>query len=247
VQVNWTAKQSYEWVNNFKILQAVFTAQKISKPIDIERLVRGKYQDNLEFCQWLKNFWDERYNGQEYDAVRVREEAAAKAGKGAAPRPKPVGAMKQPSASGAGAAPKPAAAAAAAAAPAPAGGDAKKPAAPGSAKKATPAAAAAASAGAKPAAAAAGAGAGGSDEKVAELTERLTKLRLTIEGVEKERNFYFNKLRDIEVLCQSDEEQENIAKAKILEILYATDEDFEQPNAEADAAAAEPAPEDQSF
>ena len=42
-----------------------------------------------------------------------------------------------------------------------------------------------------------------------------------MEGLEKERDFYFGKLRDIEVLCQ---EQEDVpVVGKILEILYATE------------------------
>jgi len=75
--------------------------------------------------------------------------------------------------------------------------------------------------------------------KVAELNRQLTKLRLTIEGLEKERNFYFGKLREIEVLCQTNEDQDAATKQKILEVLYATDEneDFEAPAADADAAA----------
>jgi RP/EB family microtubule-associated protein len=35
-----------------------------------------------------------------------------------------------------------------------------------------------------------------------ELNAQLIESKLTIEGLEKERDFYFGKLRDIEVLCQ---------------------------------------------
>lgn len=35
-----------------------------------------------------------------------------------------------------------------------------------------------------------------------ELNAQLMEAKLTIEGLEKERDFYFGKLRDIEVLCQ---------------------------------------------
>ena len=30
-------------------------------------------QDNLEFLQWLKRFWDQNYPGGEYDAVGRRK------------------------------------------------------------------------------------------------------------------------------------------------------------------------------
>lgn len=46
-------------------------------------------------------------------------------------------------------------------------------------------------------------------------------MKLTVQGLEKERDFYFGKLRDIEVICQEDEEQPIIKK--LLEVLYATE------------------------
>ena len=38
----------------------------------MERLVKGKFQDNFEFCQWFKKFFDANYAGGEYDAVKAR-------------------------------------------------------------------------------------------------------------------------------------------------------------------------------
>lgn len=48
-------------------------------------------------------------------------------------------------------------------------------------------------------------------------------MRLTVTGLEKERDFYFGKLRDIEVLCQDEGEQSLPIIQKILDILYATE------------------------
>ena len=47
-------------------------------------------------------------------------------------------------------------------------------------------------------------------------------MRLTVQGLEKERDFYFGKLREIEVMCQDEGEGSSFVQ-KILEILYATE------------------------
>jgi len=72
------------------------------------------------------------------------------------------------------------------------------------------------------------------DEKseVDELNAKLTKLRATVDGLEKERNFYFGKLRTIEVLCQQDETKDAETKGKILQVLYSTEEEEKAPEAE---------------
>lgn len=41
--------------------------------IPVERLVKGKFQDNFEFLQWYKKFFDANYDGKEYDPVMVRQ------------------------------------------------------------------------------------------------------------------------------------------------------------------------------
>ena len=35
-------------------------------------MIKGRFQDNFEFCQWFKKFFDANYAGQEYDALTVR-------------------------------------------------------------------------------------------------------------------------------------------------------------------------------
>jgi len=52
-------------------------------------------------------------------------------------------------------------------------------------------------------------------------------------GFEKERDFYFGKLREVEIFCQN-ADGEDFSKEKVVAILYKTDE------AEGEAAATEP-------
>ncbi len=75
------------------------------------------------------------------------------------------------------------------------------------------------------------------DSELAELrlaNERLTKnnaeLRIEVDGVEKERDFYFDKLREIEVMLQDLDEssKNNTVTQSIFKILYATADGFEQ-------------------
>ena len=46
-KVDWAAKKDFEWVHNYKILQTAFTKLKIDRHIDVDRLIQGKYMDNL--------------------------------------------------------------------------------------------------------------------------------------------------------------------------------------------------------
>lgn len=49
------------------------------------------------------------------------------------------------------------------------------------------------------------------------------ELKLTVDGLEKERDFYFGKLRDIELICQEPESENHPILSKIMDILYATE------------------------
>lgn len=79
-KVNWEAKSDYEFVNNYKLLQKAFSKHKVQRHVDVDKLIRAKYQDNLEFCQWLKAFYDQSgVVRDDYDAQAVR--AKGKGGK----------------------------------------------------------------------------------------------------------------------------------------------------------------------
>ena len=52
---------------------------------------------------------------------------------------------------------------------------------------------------------------------------QVNELTLSNEGLEKERDFYFSKLREIEVLCQECEQEDIPVIKKIFDVLYATE------------------------
>lgn len=73
-KVNWMAKAEHEYIPNYKILQTAFDKNYIEKHIDVGKLIRAKYQDNLEFLQWMKSYWDKVGSGRSnYDPMQVRE------------------------------------------------------------------------------------------------------------------------------------------------------------------------------
>lgn len=72
-KVKWGAKFDYEYVENYKVLQSAFDKNGIKKHIDVDKLVKAKYQDNLEFCQWIKRYFDLNYSGEPYNAVERRK------------------------------------------------------------------------------------------------------------------------------------------------------------------------------
>mmetsp|Transcript_19273 Transcript_19273/g.46554 ORF Transcript_19273/g.46554 Transcript_19273/m.46554 type:complete len:386 (+) Transcript_19273:143-1300(+) len=74
-RVNWEAKSDFEFVNNYKLLQVAFKKNHVQRHVEVNKLIRAKYQDNLEFCQWLKAFVERSGvdRGDSYDPVAVRE------------------------------------------------------------------------------------------------------------------------------------------------------------------------------
>lgn len=60
---------------------------------------------------------------------------------------------------------------------------------------------------------------------------QMNEMRLTVDSLERERDFYYGKLREIEVLCQQQtEDDKNPVIDQILDILYATEEGFAVPD-----------------
>ncbi|KAL2022546.1 hypothetical protein VTK56DRAFT_5153 [Thermocarpiscus australiensis] len=188
-RVKFNVNTEYAYIQNFKILQNTFTKHHIDRSIPVEALVKCKMQDNLEFLQWTKKFWDQYFPGGEYDAVSRRKGNPLPASTGPAPRA-PSGAARRP------------------------GGT-------------TP------TTGARLGVKAAGGTA------TAALQQENNTLKETVVGLERERDFYFSKLRDIELLIQQAveedpelEKQEDGLIKQIQTILYSTEEGFEIPDAE---------------
>ncbi|XP_004508754.1 microtubule-associated protein RP/EB family member 1A [Cicer arietinum] len=68
------------------------------------------------------------------------------------------------------------------------------------------------------------AGGANSAAEIQALSKEITDLKFSVDLLEKERDFYFAKLRDIEIICQTPSEADNISiSAAIKKILYAND------------------------
>lgn len=190
-KVKFQAKLEHEYIHNFKVLQASFKRMNVDKIIAVERLVKGKFQDNFEFVQWFKKFFDANYDGKEYDPQAARQNQDM------TPVPNPGPQRISPTV------PKNMPAPQRAASSAPTG-----------VKRTTPVLRN-----------------GGGDPEIVELNQQLMDLKLTVDGLEKERDFYFGKLRDIELICQENE-SESPVMGKIIDILYATEDGFAPPEDE---------------
>ncbi|WCJ31270.1 Microtubule-associated protein RP/EB family member 1C [Euphorbia peplus] len=191
-KVNYDAKSEYEMIQNYKVLQDVFNKLKITKHIEVNKLIKGRPLDNLEFMQWMKRYCDSvsggtlSYNplerretskgGKEVTKKSQQSQSSAKSSS-VAPRPQSSHNARRTDASSVHANPPP------------------------KASKPPPSAV------------------------VPAHDEQITELKLSVDSLEKERDFYFGKLRDIEILCQSPSIENLPAVAAIKRILYATDDD----------------------
>ncbi|CAH0550511.1 unnamed protein product [Brassicogethes aeneus] len=172
--------------------------------VSIDRLVKGRFQDNFEFLQWFKKFFDANYSGAEYDALGCR--GGEPMGNGGANAPKGNSLMNR----------RPVHA-----------NNSHVPTSPAKSKpigRAVPKVNPVRPQATRPVASKIS----GDTGKLEDLNQQVSELKISIDGLEKERDFYFGKLRDIEVLCQEAEGTGPYIQ-KILDILYATEEGFAPP------------------
>ncbi|CDP12340.1 unnamed protein product [Coffea canephora] len=190
-KVNFDAKTEYDFIQNYKVLQDVFNKLKIDKHIEVNRLVKGRTLDNLEFLQWLKRYCDSINGGimnENYNPVERR----SKGGKERFVRTQKSSKSLQTSNTHDHAI-----------------GDGL-----GINKVA----------GTKLGRQCPVSSGVNSSVEIQALTKEITDLKLSVDLLEKERDFYFGKLRDIEILCQSPELENIPIAVAVKKILYAADE-----------------------
>ena len=59
--MKFNTKLEHEYINNFKVLQAAFKKMNVDKIVPVDKLVKGKFQDNFEFLQWFKKVGNENW------------------------------------------------------------------------------------------------------------------------------------------------------------------------------------------
>jgi RP/EB family microtubule-associated protein len=228
-KVKIDAKLEHEFINNYKTFQGALKKVNIEKVVPVEKLVKGKFQDNFEFIQWFKKFFDANYDGKEYDALAARDGIPLVSSEGKAPSGAAMAASRaKPAVLGHTMPAKPVATVAPAAkvtALKP-NTTASKPAAPvrGGIHHTTTTATN-------------GSQNASLELENARLANELSNLKISFDNLEKERDFYFGKLRDIEVLCQEPECDNLPVIKQILEVLYATTDGFTNPEPNGDEQA----------
>lgn len=73
-RVKYCTNLEHDFLNNLKIFQNSLVSMAVDKAVPIDRLIKGRFQDNFEFLQWFKKFFDANYDGKEYDALGARHQ-----------------------------------------------------------------------------------------------------------------------------------------------------------------------------
>ncbi|KAK8956499.1 Microtubule-associated protein RP/EB family member 1C [Platanthera zijinensis] len=187
-KVNFDAKSEYEMIQNYKVLQDVFNKLKINKHIEVNKLVKGRPLDNLEFMQWMKRYCDSVSGGMMNNYNALERRVSCKGVKEVNKKATSVQTSSKISSAGirvntshlsrksdtysANAPPK-------------------------SSKLVT-------------------------TEELHAYDEQITEMKLLVDSLEKERDYYYTKLRDIEMLCQNPEIRHLPIVKDIRTILYST-------------------------
>ncbi|RAL50563.1 hypothetical protein DM860_014505 [Cuscuta australis] len=204
-KVNFDAKNEYEMIQNYKVLQDVFNKLKITKHIEVSKLVKGRPLDNLEFMQWMKRYCDSVGGGGaalNYNALERRE--ASKGGKQV--NKKSAAASQQVSAK-------------------PSSASTKHHVPPNGRRNDATNISTTNLSGKTSRPSSSGGRSVYSETEKAAHEQQITELKLSVDSLERERDFYFAKLRDIEIVCQCPEIENLPVVEALKKILYATDDD----------------------
>lgn len=190
-KVKFNASTEYDMMSNYKVLQSAFVKLEVDKAIDVNKLIKAKPLDNIEFMQWLKNYFDQQTG---FQGVQNYDGPARRAGKGGSSQ------IKRQSIVSAGS------------------GKTASNRLPAMRAHDSPLRATESSQG------------GQENEamrnRVQSLEEELAKMQQKDTEVSQERDFYFSKLREIELLCQAKGVKDKWEVMQAVEdILYATTED----------------------
>ncbi|XP_055614369.1 microtubule-associated protein RP/EB family member 1-like [Uranotaenia lowii] len=103
-RIKYYTNLEHEFLLNLKLFQSTLVSMQVDKAVPIDRLVKGRFQDNFEFLQWFKKFFDANYDGKEYDPQAARDHVPMGYGapnvlkpslKGNSAASAPVGAVKK--------------------------------------------------------------------------------------------------------------------------------------------------------
>jgi RP/EB family microtubule-associated protein len=240
-KVKWNSRNELDWLSNWKLVLTAFKDVQVDKQLAVEKLMKAKFQDNFEFLQWFKKFFDANYDGHEYDPIDMRNN-----------EPLPID-PKQPQSAPSSALKKASNPTLNRPAPRVSAPVTRKPLAPSahphpvttsakqSPRSTIPSATSRTS---LPSAAGGGAHAGNNNNaaQTAKLEKELEEARTQISdmdeaitALERERDFYFSKLRSIEVMCQDNDATGQLEISKVLNVLYETEEGFAVPAEDAEA------------
>lgn len=242
-KVKFRTNLEHEYIQNFKVVQGAFKRVACDKEIPVNRLVKSRFQDNFEFLQWFKKFFDANYDGHEYNALEARGNIplGSMTGVGPSAGNSRVGIGGGATGHHAPAAPRPAMGVGARTATVnttltthhASGNNQISPLTTTTTSNTTTAATAAAN---KARLTQNGSASALDQSARLKFEAEIAQLKTTIEAIERERDFYYGKLRDLEVICQQSEEEATVDKKKILDILYATEDGFAVPEESAPEA-----------
>ena len=214
-KVNFNAKAQHEYESNFGILQNCFEKLGVKRDVPVQSLVSGNVQENLDFAQWFKRFFDANIVNATPDLPTATDPAGGHVeGQG---QQKNRSSCKSPSSLASGKSfvvrDPPSRSSAVRLGRQSASLWKRSPdcVSAGWRRPKSPV---------KPAV--------DREHQAQEMDKAVTSLRRDVTQLSMERDFYFGKLREIELICQHDEKAAGVAN--VLDVIYATEEGFSPPD-----------------